>query len=102
MRKKLVFKRLPEYLRWEVINSNFSYYLLVSLFVSSDSISLILKQNNTITCDLTTWTRGAFRIKFNIGEFKCLMTESFARNSLRIKAKNIDVQNTSVHKYIFL
>ena len=37
------------YLKWVIINSNFSYYLLVSLFVSRDSISLILKENNSIS-----------------------------------------------------
>ena len=44
--KKQVSKGFLNYLRWVVINSNFSYFLLVSLFVSRDSISLILKENN--------------------------------------------------------
>ena len=49
MRKKASFKRLPELFEMSVINSNFSYFLLVSLFVSRDLISLNLKENNFIS-----------------------------------------------------
>ena len=38
------------YLRCVVIISNFSYYLLVSLFVSRDSISIILKEKISYLC----------------------------------------------------
>ena len=48
MRKRVSFKRLPE-LSEMSDNSNFSNYLLVSLFVSSDEIYLILKETNFIS-----------------------------------------------------
>ena len=40
-------KRVPE-LSEMCGSQNFSYYLLVSLFVSSDSISRVLKENNCV------------------------------------------------------
>ena len=43
--KKQVSQDCLNYLRWVVIISTFFYYLLVSLFVKMDSISLILKEN---------------------------------------------------------
>ena len=43
--KKQVSQDCLNYLRWVVIISTFFYYLLISLFVTMDSISLILKEN---------------------------------------------------------
>ena len=40
-------KKVPE-LSEMCGSQNFSYYLLVSLFVSSDSISRVLKENNCV------------------------------------------------------
>ena len=48
-KKKQVSKDCLNYLRGVVINSLFSYFLLVSLFVSRDSISLNLKENDFIS-----------------------------------------------------
>ena len=48
-KKEQVSKDWFNCVRWAVINSLFSYFLLVSLFVSRDSISLILKENNFIS-----------------------------------------------------
>ena len=45
--KKASFIRLSElYLIWVAINAIFYYYLLANLFVSWDSISLILKEKD--------------------------------------------------------
>ena len=66
MRKKQVSKDFLNYLRWLVINSKFSYYLLVILLVSRDSVSLILKENKFHICVLTTSTRGVFRTQPNV------------------------------------
>ena len=62
--KKQVSKDFLNYLRWVVINSNFSYFLLVSLFVSRHSISLFWRK--IISCVLTTFTRIVFRTQSNI------------------------------------
>ena len=58
-KKHKVSKNCLNYLRWVVINSNFSYYLFFSFFVRKDSTSLILKEFHI--CDLTTFTRDIFR-----------------------------------------
>ena len=47
--KKQVLKDCLNYLQWVVSNWKVFYYLLVSLFASRDSISLIFKGNNSTT-----------------------------------------------------
>ena len=47
-KKMQVSKDYLNYLRGMVINLNFPHYFLVTLYVSRDSISSILKENNSI------------------------------------------------------
>ena len=49
-----VSKDCLNYLRWVVINSNFSYYLFFSFFVTRDSISLISKEFHSLETYLET------------------------------------------------
>ena len=49
MRKKESFKRLSESYELVVNSSSFFYYLLINLFVSRASTSLILEENNSMS-----------------------------------------------------
>ena len=49
MRKKASFKRLSDSYEFVVNYSSFFYYLLINLFVSRDSTSLILEENNSMS-----------------------------------------------------
>ena len=60
---KLISKDFLDCLRWVVINSTF---FLASLWVSRDSISLVLKENKFHIYVLTTFTRGVFRTQPNV------------------------------------
>ena len=49
MRKKESFKRLSESYELVVNSSSFFYYLLINLFVSRASTSLILEENSSMS-----------------------------------------------------